>query len=147
MVFSGRLSTMNRVCLAILLTTSAVSTAYASEKAPFRVLFSNDTTNITSNTSPFHERGEPFGPEKLEASVDETVGCADVHMLQPGGGWVPWWKSEVCPTDEHYRWLKEKAGVPGVSPDSLTIGSLAIDASWSVACSSRAARVVRSWSA
>ena len=33
-------------------------------------------------------------------------------MLQPGGGWVPWWKSEVCPADEHYRWLKETARVP-----------------------------------
>lgn len=82
------------------------------EKAPFRVLFSNDTTNVVSNVSPYHERGKPFRPEMLEASVDETVGCADVHMLQPGGGWVPWWKSEVCPADEHYRWLKETARVP-----------------------------------
>jgi hypothetical protein len=25
---------------------------------------------------------------------------------------VPWWRSEICPADEHYRWLKEKARVP-----------------------------------
>ena len=89
----------------------AVVCAQGAEKAPFRVLFSNDTTNITSNVSPYHKRGEPFRPEMLEASVDETAGCVDVHMLQPGGGWVPWWKSEICPADEHYRWLKEKARV------------------------------------
>jgi len=103
---------VNRFALPVLITIVASATAQGTEKAPFRVLFSNDTTNITSNVSPFHKRGEPFRPEMLEASVDETAGCADVHMLQPGGGWVPWWKSDVCPADEHYRWLKEKARVP-----------------------------------
>ncbi len=103
---------VNRVALPVLITIVASATAQGAEKVPFRVLFSNDTTNITSNVSPFHKRGEPFRPEMLEASVDETVGCADVHMLQPGGGWVPWWRSEICPADEHYRWLKEKARVP-----------------------------------
>ncbi|NQT16455.1 MAG: hypothetical protein HQ582_27095 [Planctomycetes bacterium] len=83
----------------------------AAPKAPFRVLFSNDTTNITSNTSPFHERGEPFTEDKLRASVDETVGNSDVHMLQPGGGRVPWWKSKVAPADEYYHWLQDKARV------------------------------------
>ncbi len=47
--------------------------AQGAEKAPFRVLFSNDTTNLVSNVSPFHQRGEPFRPEVLEASVDETA--------------------------------------------------------------------------
>ena len=81
--------------------------ALAAEKAPFRVLFSNDSTNICSNVSPFRKGGEPFRPAMLQASVDETVGSADVHMLQPGGTWVPWWRSKVCPADEHYRWLKQ----------------------------------------
>ena len=89
----------------------APTKAAAARKAPFRVLFSNDTTNITSNTSPFHKRGEPFTEDKLRASVDETVGNSDVHMLQPGGGRVPWWKSKVAPADAYYRWLKEKARV------------------------------------
>jgi len=96
----------------ILGVTAAAVAARGAEKAPFRVLFSNDTTNIISNASPHHQRGEPFRPEMLEASVDETVGSADVHMLQPGGGWVPWWKSDVCPADEHYRWLEQEARVP-----------------------------------
>ena len=80
-------------------------------KAPFRVLFSNDTTNITSNASPFHKRGEPFTEYKLRASVDETVGNSDVHMLQPGGGRVPWWKSKIAPADEYYKWLRDTARV------------------------------------
>jgi len=101
---------MNRLALSLLIVSAAA--AQGAEKAPFRVLFSNDTTNIISNVSPYHERGEPFQPEMLEASVDETAGCTDVHMLQPGGGWVPWWKSRICPADEHYRWLKETARVP-----------------------------------
>ncbi len=83
----------------------------AANKAPFRVLFSNDTTNITSNTSPFHTRGEPFTEDKLRASVDETVGNSDVHMLQPGGGRVPWWKSKIAPADEYYKWLEDKANI------------------------------------
>ncbi len=103
---------MKRLALPVLFVICTSPTALGAEKAPFRVLFSNDMTNIVSNVSPFHKRSEPFRPEMLEASVDETAGCADVHMLQPGGGWVPWWKSEICPADEHYRWLKEEARVP-----------------------------------
>ena len=80
-------------------------------KPPFRVLFSNDTTNITSNASPFHKRGEPFTEDKLRASVDETVGNSDVHLLQPGGGRVPWWKSKIAPADEYYKWLRDRARV------------------------------------
>ena len=47
----------------------------------------------------------------IEESVDETVGTGvDVHMLQPGLGVVPWWKSKVYPADEHYRWWLETYG-------------------------------------
>jgi len=53
----------------------------------------------------------------IEASVDETVGTGvEVHMLQPGVGWIPWWKSNVYPGDKHYRWFKEKTGL---EPDSF----------------------------
>ena len=83
----------------------------AAAKAPFRMLFSNDTTNVCSNTSPFHKRGEPFTEDMLRASVDETVGNSDVHMLQPGGGRVPWWKSKIAPADEYYKWLRDTARV------------------------------------
>ncbi|MBI5397441.1 MAG: hypothetical protein HZA91_19255 [Verrucomicrobia bacterium] len=81
-------------------------------KPPFRVLFSNDTTNTVSCTSPWHKKGEPFRAAQLEASVDEVAGTGvDAHLLQPGLGWIPWWKSKVYPADEHYRWFKERTGL------------------------------------
>jgi hypothetical protein len=86
-------------------------------KAPFRVLFSNDTTNITTCVSPFHKKREPFRPEMIEATVDETAGTGiQVHLLQPGLGWIPWWKSKEYPGDEHYRWFERKTGI---KPDSF----------------------------
>ena len=81
------------------------------QKAPYKVLFSNDTTNILTCVSPFHKKGEPFRGEMLEATVDETAGTGvEVHMLQPGLGWFAWWQSKVSPTEEYYRWFKEVAG-------------------------------------
>lgn len=96
-------------------------------KAPFRVLYSNDTTHILTCRSPYNSyrnwQQDPqtrewfyderdFTPEKLEASVDETAGTGvDVHMLQPGVGWVPWWQSKVYPFAEHVRFMKERTGM------------------------------------
>ena len=75
-------------------------------KAPFKTLYSNDTTNITTCVSPYHKKGEPFQPEMLEATVDEVAGTGvEVQMLQPGLGWTPLWKSKVYPAEEHYRWI------------------------------------------
>ncbi len=77
----------------------------------FRTLFSNDTTNILACQSPYNNRGEGFEICKLHASVDETVGVGiDVHMLQPGHTWVPWWKSEIYPYAEHAKWYKQRFG-------------------------------------
>jgi hypothetical protein len=88
-------------------TDSALKT-----KAPFRVLFSNDFTNIQSCVSPYHQKGQQWTPQMLEATVDETAGMGvEVHMLQPCSTWVPWWKSEVYSMQEHYKWWKEKFGV------------------------------------
>lgn len=87
------------------------------EKAPFRVLYSNDTTNVTGCVSPFHQAREPFRREMLEASVDEVAGIGvDAHFLQPGLGMVPMWPSKVLPLEEHYAWIKERYGQ---SPDSF----------------------------
>ena len=96
-------------------------------KAPFRVLFSNDTTNLCTCRSPLQPRPnwvrDPqtgqwvyrelnFSQELLEASVDETAGQGiDVHLLQPGVGWVPWWKSRVYRFAEHVRFMKERTGM------------------------------------
>jgi hypothetical protein len=85
-------------------------------KAPFRVLYSNDTTNITGCVSPFHQKGEAFRPEMLEASVDEVAGLVDAHFLQPGLGMVPMWPSKVLPLEEHYAWIRQRYGQ---GPDSF----------------------------
>ena len=85
-------------------------------KAPFRVLYSNDTTNITSCVSPFRQAREPFREVMLEATVDEVAGKVDAHFLQPGLGMVPMWPSQVLPLAEHYAWIKERYGV---APDSF----------------------------
>jgi hypothetical protein len=96
-------------------------------KAPYKVLFSNDTTNILTCNSPYHpwltrvtdkETGReqytspPFSEAMLEATVDETADTGlDVHLLQPGVGWVPWWKSTVYPFEEHIKFMKERTGM------------------------------------
>lgn len=89
---------------------------HPSGKAPFRVIYSNDTTNITSCVSPFHKAREPFRATMLEATVDEVEGLVDAHFLQPGLGMTPMWPSKVMPLEEHYAWIKERYGV---GPDSF----------------------------
>lgn len=81
----------------------------AARKVP-RVLYSNDTTNISSCVSPFHKDREPFRKEMLEATVDEVAGLVDAHLLQPGLGMVPMWPSKVLPLAEHYAWIKQRYG-------------------------------------
>ncbi len=93
-----------------LLAGVACGRAASVAKAPFRVLYSNDTTNTSGCTSPWHAKGEPFRPQMLEASVDEVAGLVDAHFLQPGLGEVPMWPSKVLPLDEHYRWIKDTYG-------------------------------------
>ncbi len=97
-------------------------------KSPYKVLFSNDTTNIETCSSAFSPGSnihrdpaqggkwtyvtKPFTERMLEASVDETAGTGiDVHMLQPGLGWVPWWKSEVYPFAKHVEFMKRQFGM------------------------------------
>jgi hypothetical protein len=92
-----------------------LSTAAPARRAPFRVIYSNDTTNTSGCTSPWHAKGEPFRAKLLEASVDEVAGRVDAHFLQPGLGEVPMWPSKVEPLEEHYRWIKETYGQ---EPDS-----------------------------
>ena len=80
-------------------------------KSPFKVLYSNDTVNTVSCTSPYHPKGEPFSQRILEASVDETANTGiDVHMLQPGLSMVPWWRSKQYPYAEHIRWYETTYG-------------------------------------
>lgn len=86
-------------------------------KAPFRLLYGNDTTNLTTCTSPYHAKGEAFRAEMLEASVDEVAGTGvDAHFLQPGLGAVPMWPSKALPLEAHYAWIRERYGQ---RPDSF----------------------------
>jgi hypothetical protein len=94
---------------------AAAGLAEGASPAPFRVLYSNDTTNIESSPSPGYRSKDPFSLDRLRVSVNEAAGV-DAHMLQPGNGWVPWWKSRIYPADSHYRWFQESTGL---SPGSI----------------------------
>lgn len=85
-------------------------------KAPFRTIYSNDLTNVLTCVSPYHKAEGPYRQEMLDATVDETAGRADVHMLEPALGWVPVWRSEIYPASEHYTWLRETYDA---DPDSI----------------------------
>lgn len=67
-----------------------------------RVLYSNDTTNITSCVSPWRNPKDGFTDDQLRATIREAA-SADVHMLQPGLGWIPWWESELYSAKAHYE--------------------------------------------
>jgi hypothetical protein len=93
--------------ISVILTASILT----AENPPFRILFSNDFTNITTCTSPYHSKGQSWHPDMLRATVDETAGTGiEVHMLQPAHGWVPWWQSEVYSMREHYDWWHDQYG-------------------------------------
>lgn len=91
-------------------------------KAPYKVIFSNDTTNILTCASPYHAAGEPFRPEMLEATVDEVAGQGvDAHFIQLAHGQVPWYQSQVYPIEDHLRWWREHFGVdPMDDPSKVT---------------------------
>lgn len=119
-IASGLDPVMNRrrflVSTAALASSAPSLVGAARSKAPFKVLYSNDTTNITSCVSPFHQAGEPLRKEMIEATVDEVAGRVDAHFLQPGLGMVPMWPSQVLPLAEHYAWIKQRYGQ---KPDSF----------------------------
>ncbi|MFC1451968.1 hypothetical protein ACFLSJ_01330 [Verrucomicrobiota bacterium] len=79
-------------------------------KAPFRLLFNNDTTNTAGVVSPWHKAGEPFREDMLVASIEEVAGCGvDAYLLSPGMGWVPWWQSRVEP--DFFEWWRKRTGL------------------------------------
>jgi len=110
---------MNRrhfLCSAAAAAAVPVFSAEGRPKAPFKVIYSNDATNITSCVSPFHQAREPLNAGMIEATVDEVAGLVDAHFLQPGLGMVPMWPSKVLPLQEHYAWIKQRYGQ---RPDSF----------------------------
>ncbi len=88
-----------------------VKNTSAPGKAPYRVLYGNDCTNLLSCTSPWHKRGEPLAASMFTAAVDESADAGvHAHLFQPGLCWVPWWPSKVLPADQHMRWFRKQFG-------------------------------------
>lgn len=83
-----------------------VVAAEVGEINPPAVLYSNDTTNITSCESPWRGPKDGFLDQHLRETIREAAG-ADVHMLQPGLGWIPWWESTVYSANAHTEFLAE----------------------------------------
>ena len=82
-----------------------------SSQCDYKVLYSNDTTHILTCQSPYHDKGEHFTEDMLRESIDETAGTGiDVHLLQPGTMWTPWWQSKIYPMSEHYKWFESRYG-------------------------------------
>lgn len=76
------------------------------------ILFNNDTTNILSCISPYHQPGQNFNSSMVRATVDETANTGiDAHFLSPGLGRVPFWQSKHLPMEEHYDWYYDTYGV------------------------------------
>lgn len=99
---------MMRSALSILILLSFSAVFSAEMKPPYRLLFGDDTTHITSCPSPFNMRPGPFEEEHIRACVRESaVEGVDAHLLQPGMGWVPWWQSDVYPMADHVKWLEQ----------------------------------------
>jgi hypothetical protein len=76
-------------------------------------LYSNDSTNLLTIAAPSVRKADLV--TRLAASVEEARG-AKWQLLQPGNGWTPWWRSNVYPADEHYRWFQR---VSGIEPDEF----------------------------
>ncbi len=80
------------------------------QKAPFRLLFNNDSTNTAGVVSPWHKEGEPFEESMLVASIAEVAQTGvDAYLLSPGMGWVPWWQSAV--EQDFYDWWRQRTGL------------------------------------
>jgi hypothetical protein len=84
---------------------SSLDAATTPSKAPFKVLWNDDTTNLPKWT-----QGEVFQDDLLRGAIDSVADKGiDAYLLSPGLGWIPWWKSQVYP--DHYQWRLEKFGV------------------------------------
>lgn len=93
-----------------LLAGAAMLPAGIASAGPPLVFYSNDTTHITSCESPYHTAREGFSDERLRASIREAAGV-DAHLLQPGLGWIPWWKSTRYSPADHYRTFLGEFGI------------------------------------
>jgi hypothetical protein len=93
---------MNRRHFIALTAAAPLAAAEPRRKAPFRVIYSNDLTNITSCASPFHAAREPFRPKMLDATVDEVTSLVDAHFF---AAWS--W----CGTDVAKQWDRSEGAL------------------------------------
>lgn len=100
--------------LPLLAATPFTSRALATSEPPIQTIYSNDTTHIFSCLRPEVRAVSAFTDDLLATSITEAAGV-DAHFLQPGLGWMPWWKSKIYSPTDHYQWLQEEHGVNGVS--------------------------------
>ena len=84
----------------------------AREKAPFKILYSDDFTHSYNCVSPYNPtRLGPWNIEMLRGAVrDVSKEEADVHMLQLTTMYVPWWPSKSYSMQEHYDWWRKHYG-------------------------------------
>jgi len=93
------------------LAAASSSLLAQSGNRPLRLIYSNDTTNITSCASPWRDPKDGFTDDHLRASIDEARD-ADAHFLQPGLGWIPWWQSKIYSPQDHYVTFLGEFGKP-----------------------------------
>ena len=85
-------------------TSSRLDAATAPGKAPFKVLWNDDTTNHSKWTP-----DDVFHDDDLRGAIDSVADKGiDAYMLSTGLGWTPWWNSRVYP--DHYQWRVETDG-------------------------------------
>lgn len=79
-------------------------------KAPFKVLYNDDLTNIGRLPAPWVEKlHSSFTDEMLASAIkDALTAGVDAFMLSPHNGWVPMWQSKVYP--DHWQWWSERTG-------------------------------------
>ncbi|WP_334319444.1 IPT/TIG domain-containing protein, partial [Termitidicoccus mucosus] len=106
------------VCLAaVLVAACIVSIEAAPRSGPgWRMIFNNDATNILNCVSSYNPNGDRntdgLTDAKIRASVAEAaVAGVDAQLIQPGMGWVPWWKSEIAPLEAQEAWFREHYGL------------------------------------
>lgn len=83
------------------------------DMAPYKILYNSDTTHILSCTSNWRKNREPLNIKMFQATVSEAADAgADVFLMAPGLGWVPWWPSDVLPLEKQAEWFRKKFDMP-----------------------------------
>ena len=100
-------------CMLIVLATAMdMGRAAGGANARFRVLYDNDSTNLTSCISPWRQGGE-ITPRQLRGLVDEVADTqVDAYLFCCGLGNGPWWPSRFEP--DYWQWWQTHRGrTPG----------------------------------